>query len=115
MNAGATALNPEPTTNNQSMGIGGGNDLKSDAAQGTTENANRVQMFQDPSMLYNFREMQRRLVEFIKKRVLLLEKGLNAEYQKIYFVSLSARSLTYKWIVFTVFLFTGSLTIACFV
>ncbi|MED6158959.1 hypothetical protein PIB30_037850 [Stylosanthes scabra] len=29
--------------------------------------------------------MQRRQVEFIKKRVLLLEKGLNAEYQKEYF------------------------------
>ena len=37
--------------------------------------------------LYHFREMQRRLVEFVKKRVLLLEKGLNAEYQKEYFVS----------------------------
>ncbi|CAH1442278.1 unnamed protein product [Lactuca virosa] len=35
--------------------------------------------------LYHFREMQRRLVEFVKKRVLLLEKGLNAEYQKEYF------------------------------
>lgn len=37
--------------------------------------------------LYHFREMQRRVVEFVKKRVLLLEKGLNAEYQKEYFVS----------------------------
>ncbi|XP_076940431.1 CHD3-type chromatin-remodeling factor PICKLE-like [Bidens hawaiensis] len=35
--------------------------------------------------LYQFREMQRRVVEFVKKRVLLLEKGLNAEYQKEYF------------------------------
>nr|XP_043610939.1 CHD3-type chromatin-remodeling factor PICKLE [Erigeron canadensis] len=35
--------------------------------------------------LYHFREMQRRVVEFVKKRVLLLEKGLNAEYQKEYF------------------------------
>ena len=39
------------------------------------------------TLLYQFREMQRRQVEFIKKRVLLLEKGLNAEYQKEYFVS----------------------------
>lgn len=31
--------------------------------------------------------MQRRVVEFVKKRVILLEKGLNAEYQKEYFVS----------------------------
>ncbi|KAJ0794284.1 putative DNA helicase [Helianthus annuus] len=37
--------------------------------------------------LYHFREMQRRVVEFVKKRVILLEKGLNAEYQKEYFVS----------------------------
>lgn len=37
------------------------------------------------TLLYQFREMQRRQVEFIKKRVLLLEKGLNAEYQKVYF------------------------------
>ncbi|KAI7747238.1 hypothetical protein M8C21_002030 [Ambrosia artemisiifolia] len=35
--------------------------------------------------LYHFREMQRRVVEFVKKRVILLEKGLNAEYQKEYF------------------------------
>ncbi|KAI3509061.1 hypothetical protein L1887_24087 [Cichorium endivia] len=34
--------------------------------------------------LYHFGEMQRRLVEFVKKHV-LLEKGLNAEYQKEYF------------------------------
>ncbi|KAK9068358.1 hypothetical protein SSX86_012470 [Deinandra increscens subsp. villosa] len=44
---------------------------------------------QDPAAsnnaLYHFREMQRRVVEFVKKRVILLEKGLNAEYQKEYF------------------------------
>ncbi|KAL8214582.1 hypothetical protein R6Q57_004031 [Mikania cordata] len=44
---------------------------------------------QDPgasnNALYHFREMQRRVVEFVKKRVMLLEKGLNAEYQKEYF------------------------------
>ncbi|XP_021769423.1 CHD3-type chromatin-remodeling factor PICKLE-like [Chenopodium quinoa] len=34
------------------------------------------------TILYQFREMQRRQVEFIKKRVLLLEKGLQAECQK---------------------------------
>ncbi|KAI3902301.1 hypothetical protein MKW92_048806 [Papaver armeniacum] len=85
MNAGVNPVNPEMTSNKQSIGSGGVNDFKSDFALGTTENANRAQVFQDPSMLYNFREMQRRLVEFIKKRVLLLEKGLNAEYQKVYF------------------------------
>ncbi|XP_026427276.1 CHD3-type chromatin-remodeling factor PICKLE-like [Papaver somniferum] len=85
MNAGVNPVNPEMTSNKQSTGSGGVNDFKSDFALGTAENANRAQVFQDPSMLYNFREMQRRLVEFIKKRVLLLEKGLNAEYQKVYF------------------------------
>ncbi|KAL8154275.1 hypothetical protein V2J09_012035 [Rumex salicifolius] len=34
------------------------------------------------SLLYHYREMQRRQVEFVKKRVLLLEKGLFAEYHK---------------------------------
>ncbi|PIA60920.1 hypothetical protein AQUCO_00300438v1 [Aquilegia coerulea] len=61
---------------------GGGNDLGPDVRQGTTENANRNQV--SPN-IYNFREMQRRLVEFIKKRVLLLEKAINAEYQKEFF------------------------------
>ncbi|KAL9226735.1 hypothetical protein vseg_002510 [Gypsophila vaccaria] len=37
------------------------------------------------NLLYQFREMQRRQVEFIKKRVLLLEKGITAEYQKEYY------------------------------
>jgi len=41
------------------------------------------------TLLYQFREIQRRQVEFVKKRVLLLEKGLNAEYQKECFVSFS--------------------------
>ncbi|XP_074276620.1 CHD3-type chromatin-remodeling factor PICKLE-like isoform X2 [Silene latifolia] len=39
----------------------------------------------DTTLLFQFREMQRRQVEFIKKRVLLLEKGLAAEYQKEYY------------------------------
>ncbi|XAR71032.1 DNA helicase [Bertholletia excelsa] len=67
---------------NQTKGTSGGNDLAADAPQGATEAANRAQLFQDSSVLYHFREMQRRQVEFIKKRVLLLEKALNAEYQK---------------------------------
>lgn len=41
------------------------------------------------ALLYQFREMQRRQVEFIKKRVLLLEKGLNSEFQNEYLVSSS--------------------------
>ncbi|KAL6955086.1 DNA helicase [Sarracenia purpurea var. burkii] len=67
---------------NQTKGTGGGSDLATDAVPGAPDAANRAQLFQDSSVLYHFREMQRRQVEFIKKRVLLLEKALNAEYQK---------------------------------
>lgn len=66
---------------------GSGNDGASDVAQGAIDTGNQAQLYQDSSILYHFRDMQRRQVEFIKKRVLLLEKGLNAEYQKEYFVS----------------------------
>ncbi|XP_061964323.1 CHD3-type chromatin-remodeling factor PICKLE-like isoform X3 [Populus nigra] len=62
-----------------------GNDVAADVAQGTTDAANPALLYQDSSILFHFRDMQRRQVEFIKKRVLLLERGLNAEYQKIYF------------------------------
>lgn len=65
----------------------GGTDVTADAAQGSGDARNPTQLYQDSSILYHFRDMQRRQVEFIKKRVLLLEKGLNAEYQKEYFVS----------------------------
>lgn len=67
---------------------GGGNDIATDVAPGTADASNQARLHQDPSILLYFRDMQRRQVEFIKKRVLLLEKGLNAEYQKEYFVSL---------------------------
>ena len=72
---------------NQTKGPVDGNNLAADAAQGASEAANKAQLYQDSSVLYHFREMQRKQVEFIKKRVLLLEKGLNAEYQKEVFVS----------------------------
>ncbi|KAF5461360.1 hypothetical protein F2P56_017465 [Juglans regia] len=64
---------------------GGGNDIATDVAPGTADASNQARLHQDPSILLYFRDMQRRQVEFIKKRVLLLEKGLNAEYQKEYF------------------------------
>ncbi|BAT78110.1 CHD3-type chromatin-remodeling factor [Vigna angularis] len=63
----------------------GGSDIPADGAQGSGDARNQAQLYQDSSILYHFRDMQRRQVEFIKKRVLLLEKGLNAEYQKEYF------------------------------
>jgi chromodomain-helicase-DNA-binding protein 4 len=66
----------------------GGSGIAADGAQGSGDAKNQTQLYQDSS-LYHFRDMQRRQVEFVKKRVLLLEKGLNAEYQKEYFVSVS--------------------------
>ena len=79
------AIAEAPSTQAQTNGTG--NDAATDVAQGTTDAANQALLYQDSSILFHFRDMQRRQVEFIKKRVLLLERGLNAEYQKIYFVS----------------------------
>lgn len=78
-----TVTTEAPST--QVQGNGTGNDLAADVTQGMNDVANQPQSYQDSSILYHFRDMQRRQVEFIKKRVLLLEKGLNAEYQKEYF------------------------------
>lgn len=75
------------TPANQTTGIGVGTNSAAEAAQGAPEAANRTQLYPDSSTLYHFREMQRRQVEFVKKRVLLLEKALNAELQKEVFVS----------------------------
>ncbi|KAK1375866.1 CHD3-type chromatin-remodeling factor PICKLE-like [Heracleum sosnowskyi] len=73
---------PETVVYN-SKTIVGGNGSVTDATKGAGDGTNRAQVYQDfSSHLSNFREMQRRQVEFIKKRVLLLEKALNAEYQK---------------------------------
>lgn len=90
--AASQAQNGTSTVNSEAPGTqlrenGGGNDIATDVAPGTTDAANQARLYQDTSVLYHFRDMQRRQVEFIKKRVLLLEKGLNAEYQKEYFVS----------------------------
>ncbi|KAL2534409.1 CHD3-type chromatin-remodeling factor PICKLE [Abeliophyllum distichum] len=73
------------TSGNQVKGTNSENDQGADVAQGITNSAAQTPPVQDHSVLYSFREMQRRQVEFIKKRVLLLEKVLNAEYQKEYF------------------------------
>lgn len=66
---------------------GTGDDNGIGVASGTPNTASHPQIFQDSNIVYHFRERQRKQVEFIKKRVLLLERGLNAEYQKEYFVS----------------------------
>ncbi|KAF4352937.1 hypothetical protein G4B88_001370 [Cannabis sativa] len=59
--------------------------VTTDVAKATVDAANQSQLYQDSTILNHYRDMQRRQVEFIKKRVILLEKGLNAEYQKEYF------------------------------
>lgn len=86
---GGNISSTETTTCNLKIAAGG-NGSGTDAAQGAPDGTSGAQIYQDPSsVLSNFREMQRRQVEFIKKRVLLLEKALNAEYQKEVFVSFS--------------------------
>ncbi|XVE71251.1 hypothetical protein DITRI_Ditri10aG0135600 [Diplodiscus trichospermus] len=71
------------STGNQTRGTGTGNEVGAEVAQGVADAVNQAQMY--PDILYHFRDMQRRQVEYIKKRVLLLEKGLNSEYQKEYY------------------------------
>lgn len=83
---GTNASNAEASGNQPIRN--GGSDSTSDVVREATEGVNQGHLYQDSNILYHFRDMQRRQVEFIKKRVLLLEKGLNAEYQKEYFVSL---------------------------
>ncbi|KAF5936281.1 hypothetical protein HYC85_027410 [Camellia sinensis] len=82
---GANVVSAE-TPMNETKGAVVGNDLAVDAANKAPDAANRSQLFQDSSSLYHYREMQRRQVEFIKKKVLFLEKLLNTEYQKEVFV-----------------------------
>lgn len=70
---GSGSSNPGVQTNqNPGSGITGNNNAFADGAQVN-------------SMFY-YRDMQRRLVEFVKKRVLLLEKALNYEYAEDYYV-----------------------------
>lgn len=79
----------------QVKATGDGNTCGAELSHGTSDPSNR-QVIQDSSSLYHhYREMQRKQVEFIKKRVLLLEKGLNAEYQKEAFVSCLIKLLKY--------------------
>ncbi|MBA0627525.1 hypothetical protein Godav_005029 [Gossypium davidsonii] len=81
---GANTTNIEPT-GTQTQGNGSGNDVGGEVAQGVADAVNQARVYHDPSILYHFRDMQRRQVEYVKKRVLLLEKGLNAEYQKEFY------------------------------
>ncbi|XWS72736.1 hypothetical protein CRYUN_Cryun02cG0066000 [Craigia yunnanensis] len=92
---GANATNVE-STGNQTRGNGSGNDVGGEVAQGVADAVNQAQLYQDSSILHHFRDMQRRLVEYIKKRVLLLEKGLNAEYLKEYYGEMKINEVTSK-------------------
>ncbi|CAL5332035.1 unnamed protein product [Camellia sinensis] len=78
---GANVVSAE-TPMNETKATVVGNDLAVDAANRAPDAANRSQLFQDSSSLYHYREMQRKQVEFIKKKVLFREKLLNTEYQK---------------------------------
>jgi len=70
---GSGGSNPGAQTNqNPGSVITGNNNASADGAQVN-------------SMFY-YRDMQRRLVEFVKKRVLLLEKAMNYEYAEEYYV-----------------------------
>ncbi|KAK4277229.1 hypothetical protein QN277_015253 [Acacia crassicarpa] len=80
---GANSTNVEAMANQS--GENGGNDTVADGVPGSGDARNQTPLYQESSILYHFRDMQRRQVEFVKKRVLLLEKGLYAEYQKEYF------------------------------
>lgn len=84
---GVSQTQTAPNISNTDMAVNtaNGNDNGAGTVPGTSDSASHPQY--DSGILYHFREMQRKQVEFVKKRVLLLEKGLNAEYQKEYFVS----------------------------
>lgn len=52
----------------------------SDAApDGTPEHSRGNQSMPDVAMMYQLRELQRRMVEFIRKRFLLLERAIHTE------------------------------------
>ncbi|GAB2275370.1 hypothetical protein Dimus_010129 [Dionaea muscipula] len=73
---GGSNISTTEASRNPGKSHNGENGAPTEQSLGTTDNA---------TILHHFREMQRRQVEFVKKRVLLLEKGLNAEYQKEYY------------------------------
>ncbi|CAN8315046.1 unnamed protein product [Cochlearia groenlandica] len=70
-NGSGSSIPGAQTNQNLGSGVTGTNNTSADAVQVN-------------SMFY-YRDMQRRLVEFVKKRVLLLEKALNYEYAEDYY------------------------------
>lgn len=79
---------------NQTNGTANMNGLTSDAAQGTPDAVNQTTTSQGSSALHKVRDIQRRQVEFIKKRILLLEKAVNTEYGNDVLVSSVTASIT---------------------
>ncbi|GAB2223116.1 hypothetical protein Droror1_Dr00017253 [Drosera rotundifolia] len=75
IHAGSSSSTAEASAD-PGQSVNGENGASTEHSLGSSDNA---------TILYHFREMQRRQVEFVKKRVLLLEKALIAEYQKEYF------------------------------
>lgn len=80
--AGLQGQNGSGSSNLGAQNHGGGVTVNSNASPADAGQVN--------SMFY-YRDMQRRLVEFVKKRVLLLEKALNYEYAEDYYVCCSVR------------------------
>ncbi|KAK8660697.1 hypothetical protein V6N13_051612 [Hibiscus sabdariffa] len=78
---GVNASNAE-SSGNQIRRNNSGNGVGGEIGQGATDAVNQTQLYPDSSILYHFRDMQRKQVEFVKKRVLLLEKGIQLEYAK---------------------------------
>uniref|UniRef100_A0A1D1YBA8 CHD3-type chromatin-remodeling factor PICKLE n=1 Tax=Anthurium amnicola TaxID=1678845 RepID=A0A1D1YBA8_9ARAE len=70
---------PSGTTDGQMQRSGSGNVSASLITDGTSDVSRGNQSFPDASMLYHIREVQRRMVEVIRKRFILLEKAIHTE------------------------------------
>lgn len=88
----------QDNTNLSSAEAHGNTSRKIDVSNGINDAARQVQLFPDASSSYNDKEIQRRYVEFVKKRVLLLEKAFNVEVSKEYYVSWFAHSFIFATI-----------------
>lgn len=60
---------------------------KKSVSRGSSHRRKQVQAFRKSVVGHDYKQIQKAQTEFIKKRFRLLEKGLNAECQKEYYVS----------------------------
>ncbi|CAA7398038.1 unnamed protein product [Spirodela intermedia] len=74
----ANGAPPAGGSDNPMQGAAAGS-LPDAAPDGTLEHSRGNQSLPDVAMLYQLRELQRRMVEFIRKRFLLLEKAIHTE------------------------------------